>query len=100
VSRYILSEDADRDLESVWDYIAEDNLAAADQWLATLFDAFEMIAQNPRVGHERRDLTAHAVLFWPVSAYLIIYRVKSTLVEIVAVTQGGRDIPAFLDHRL
>jgi plasmid stabilization system protein ParE len=44
MTRYILSDDADRDLESVWDYIAEDNLAAADQWLATLFDAFEIIA--------------------------------------------------------
>jgi plasmid stabilization system protein ParE len=28
---YILSEDADRDLDEIWDYIAEDNIDAADQ---------------------------------------------------------------------
>jgi toxin ParE1/3/4 len=100
LTNYLLSEGANRDLESVWDYIAEDNIAAADQWLATSFDVFEMIAQNLRVGHERRDLTAHAVSFCPINAYLIIYRVKSNLTEIVAATQGGRDIPAFLDRRL
>jgi plasmid stabilization system protein ParE len=97
LTNYLLSEGADRDLKSVWDYIAD---AAADQWLATSFDVFEMIAQNLRVGHERRDLTAHAVSFCPINAYLIIYRVKSNLTEIVAATQGGRDIPAFLDRRL
>jgi plasmid stabilization system protein ParE len=34
-----------------------------------------------------------------VGAYLIIYRATSQSVEIVAVTQGARDIPAFLDRR-
>jgi plasmid stabilization system protein ParE len=34
-----------------------------------------------------------------VGAYLIIYRALSQPIEIVAVTQGVRDIPAFLHHR-
>jgi len=34
-----------------------------------------------------------------VGAYLIIYRADRKPIEIVAVTQGGRDIPAFL-HRI
>jgi len=33
VTQYILSEDADRDLDDIWDYIAEDNIDAADQWV-------------------------------------------------------------------
>jgi plasmid stabilization system protein ParE len=45
------------------------------------------------------DLTAYPVLFWPLGAYLIIYRATSRPVEIVAVTQGARDIPAFLQRR-
>ena len=40
------------------------------------------------------------VLFWPVGAYLIIYRVERRPIEIVAVTQGSRDIPAFLNRRI
>jgi len=99
VTQYVLSEDADRDLEGIWDYIAEDNIDAADQWIARLFDAFETIGGAPDIGHKREDLTAYPVLFWPVGAYLVIYRATSRPVEIVAVTQGARDVPAFLHDR-
>jgi plasmid stabilization system protein ParE len=44
--------------------------------------------------------TTYPVLFWPVGSYLIIYRAEHRPVEIVAVTQGSRDIPAFLRPRL
>ena len=96
---YLLSEGADRDLDRIWDYIAQDSISAADEWIGRLFDAFDIIGDTPGVGHKRVDLTAYPVLFWPVGAYLIIYRATSRPVEIVAVTQGGRDIPAFLHHR-
>ena len=36
MTQYVLSEDADRDLESIWDYIAADNVDAADQWMGRL----------------------------------------------------------------
>ena len=44
---------------------------------------------------------AHPVLFWPVGNYLIIYRLVSASapIEIVAITQGSRDIPSFLHRR-
>jgi plasmid stabilization system protein ParE len=100
MAKYVLSEDADRDLDGIWDYIAEDNIDAADQWIGRLFEAFDAIGKTPGMGHKREDLTAYPVLFWPVGAYLVIYRATSRLIEIVAVTQGARDIPAFLYHRL
>jgi antitoxin ParD1/3/4/toxin ParE1/3/4 len=50
--------------------------------------------------HRREDLTPYPVLFWPVGAYLIIYRAGRRPIEIVAVTQGSRDIPAFLSRRI
>jgi antitoxin ParD1/3/4/toxin ParE1/3/4 len=52
------------------------------------------------MGHRREDLTGFPVLFWPVGAYLVIYRAESRPIEIVAVTQGSRDIPAFLRRRI
>jgi plasmid stabilization system protein ParE len=99
VSGYVLSKDADLDLDQIWDFIAQDNIEAADRWIATLFDAFDALALNPGMGHARRDLTLSPVLFWPVGAYIIIYRTERPLIEIVALTQGGRDIPAFLRKR-
>jgi plasmid stabilization system protein ParE len=100
VSRYVLGPDADHDLDDIWEYIARDNIDAADRWIAKLFDAFESLAQTPGLGHTREDLTPHAVLFWPVGAYLIIYRAQRLPIEIVAITQGSRDIPAFLQRRM
>ena len=60
----------------------------------------EAIARTPGIGHKREDLTPYPVLFWTVGAYLIIYRAERRPVEIVAVTQGSRNIPAFLRRRL
>jgi plasmid stabilization system protein ParE len=101
VSAYVLGADAVLDLEDIWEYIGTDSVDAADRWIGKLFDAFDAIAYMPGIGHKREDLTDYPVLFWPVGAYLIIYRVEQGQgVEIVAVTQGSRDIPAFLRRRL
>ena len=99
MSGYILSVDADFDLDDIWDYIAADDIDAADSWIEKLFDAFEALGQTPGMGHRRDDLTSRPVLFWPVGAYLIIYRAERRPIEIVAVTQGSRDVPAFLSRR-
>jgi plasmid stabilization system protein ParE len=65
-----------------------------------MFNAFEALGQTPTLGHRREDLAPCPALFWPVGAYLIIYRAGRTPIEILAVTQGSRDIPAFLSRRI
>jgi len=97
---YVLGVDADLDLDEIWEYIAADNIDAADRWAGKLFDAFEALARTPGMGHKREDLSDYPVLFWPVGSYLILYRAERRPIEIVAVTQGSRDIPAFLRRRL
>ena len=90
MSGYVLSVDADFDLDDIWEHIAADDIDAADHWVEKLFDAFEALGQTPGMGHRREDLTA----------YLIIYRApEGRPIEIVAVTQGSRDIPGFLSRR-
>ena len=96
---YVLAAAAELDLDAIWEYIAEDNIDAADRWIARLFDAFEALAAMPGMGHARLDLTSLPVLFWPVAAYLIVYRIQGEEVQIVAITQGARDIPTFLQQR-
>jgi len=96
MKQFVLSAGAQLDLEEILDYIAHDNIDAADRWIGKLFDAFDVLTRNPGMGHQRKDLTAYPILFWPVATYLILYRVQSKRIEIVAVTQGARDIPTFL----
>ncbi len=100
MSGYVLEEYARGDLEEIWDYIAKDNVEAADRWIGRLFDAFDSIATMPNSGHKREDLTTRTVLFWPVDAYVIVYNASISPVEILAITQGSRDISALLQRRL
>jgi plasmid stabilization system protein ParE len=100
MKEYVLSLAAELDLDEIWEYIAHDNIDAAHRWIDKMFHAFEAIAMNPRIGHSRLDLTSYPILFWPVAAYLILYRVHGEQVEIVSVTQGARDIPLFLRQRM
>jgi plasmid stabilization system protein ParE len=99
MSGYLLGPDAEWDLDDLWEYIAQDSVGAADRLMAEIFEAFEVLARNPGMGHKREDLTTFPVLFWPVGNYLIIYRAAQSLVEIVAIAHGKRDIPAFLRRR-
>jgi plasmid stabilization system protein ParE len=99
LNKYVLSVAAETDLDEIWEYIAQDNLDAADRWIGKLFDTFQSLAQTPGSGHKREDLTALPILFWPVGAYMILYRVLDSRIEIVAVTQGARDVPTFLNQR-
>jgi len=100
VNAYVLEEFARGDLDDIWDFIAKDNIDAADRWIARLLDTFESIAAMPNAGHKREDLTMRDVLFWSAGAYVIIYDAARSPVEILAITQGARDIPALLRRRL
>jgi plasmid stabilization system protein ParE len=99
MSGYVLSADAALDLDEIWEYIAADSVEAADRWIGKLFDAFAALGKTPGMGHKREDLTHYPVLFWPAGSYLVIYRPEHLPIEIVAVTRGSRDIPAFLHRR-
>ena len=100
MSGYILGTDAVFDLEDIWEYIAKGSIEAADRWIAKLFDAFDALGRMPDMGHIREDWTHHSVRFWPVGAYLILYRADRRPIQIIAVTQGSRDIPSFLRRRV
>jgi plasmid stabilization system protein ParE len=96
MSNYVLSSKARQEIREIWDFIAQDDLDAADRWTMKLVEAFHLLARNPRIGHARKDLTNLPVLFWPVERYFIIYQPREDGIEIVAVTQGSREISSFL----
>ncbi len=91
-----LSPQAARDIQQIWAYVAPDSLKAARHIRLQMFDACQRIAENPRIGHRREDLTDRPVLFWPVGSYLIVYNPARKPVEIVRVVHGARDVPSLL----
>jgi plasmid stabilization system protein ParE len=101
MKRYILGIEASQDVLDIWDYIAKDNIDAADRLVNSLFEAFNKLTRMPHMGHRREDLVEdRPLLFWPVGDYIVIYRADRLPIEIVAVTRGSRDIPTFLRGRV
>jgi antitoxin ParD1/3/4/toxin ParE1/3/4 len=92
-----LSPEAARDIEEIWDYIArDDSVGAASRVRQEPLAACRRLAQNPRIGHWRQDLTDKPVLFWSVYSYLIIYNPVTKPLEIVRVLHGAQDFPRAL----
>ena len=56
---------------------------------AEIYGAFETLAQNPRLGHKRSDLTSHPVLFFTVYSYMIVYRLVRQLKSYAFSTASG-----------
>jgi plasmid stabilization system protein ParE len=98
MSRIVLGIAAERDLDEIWTSLSRQSVADADYWIARLFDTFDVLARTPAIRPTRRDLTDQPVFFWPLGAYLILYRIQTQRIEIVGVTEGPRDIPSFLNH--
>ena len=96
MSRFVLSEIAEEDVDSIHAYIFVENPEAADQVLEAIGESFELLARNPKIAPIRK-FPSGTVRFWPVREfpnYLIFYRERSdgTGVEIVRVLHGARDL--------
>ena len=85
--------EAQSDLDEIWAFIARDNVAAAERWTDRLLHEFGLLANNPGLGHARKDLVRSPFLFWPVGSYLIVYKIDEEHIRIIAVTQGSRNLP-------
>ncbi len=83
----------ERDLEVIWDYIADDNPAAAEQCLREIDAQFQKLALHPLIGRDRKDLNPGLRSF-PIGNYVIFYQPISAKsgVKIVRVIEGHRNI--------
>ena len=95
---YFYSPQARLDLLEIWEFIARDNLDAADRVEREIEQAIIRLAHNPDLGHWRRDLTSKPVRFWPIYSYLIIYDPTSHPLEVIRLLSGYRDIAATLNE--
>ena len=99
-----LTEDAERDLEEIYRYIAmSDSRESANRVLERLAEAIEALCELPERGSqpkELRELGNHGfrqVLFKP---YRIFYRVLDRRVIISLIADGRRDMQTLLASRL
>ena len=73
-----LSPLAERDLEEIWLYVAEDaSPATADRLIDAIVERFDLLAEQPRVGGLRPEFGA-GVRSFTVDSHLIYYRYTGT----------------------
>jgi toxin ParE1/3/4 len=93
--RVILSLQAARDLDLLFDWIAyESGVARAEDVLQRIDDAIQRVATMPGIGRLRPELDGSPRTF-PVSRWLIVYEPQKTNQGIVVwrVIDGARDLP-------
>jgi len=70
MSGFELHPEAYIDLDELWEFIAADNIDAADRVRDKIFDAIQSLVPLPHQGHRRTDLTSRPLRFWRVYEYL------------------------------
>jgi toxin ParE1/3/4 len=91
VTGYDFHPEARIDLDEIWEYIAADNLDAADRVIDEILSAIHALVRSPGIGYRRTDLTARPLRFIVVRQYLIAYVPDQKPLWVVAVMHGRRN---------
>jgi toxin ParE1/3/4 len=100
----LLTQDAERDLEDLYDYIARfDSPKNAEHVLDRLLEVTDALAADPERGSQPKELGSlgiqeyRQVFFKP---YRVIYRVLGEQVVVYIIADGRRDMQTLLSRRL
>lgn len=100
----LLTEDANRDLEDIYSYVADhDSLGKAEDLLKRIADVVENLSNYPNRGSYPKELSALGIreyrqlIFKP---YRIIYRIIARRVYVYLIADGRRDFQTLLARRL
>lgn len=84
-------------MDHIWDYIAADRPAAADDFLTRLEKKFSALAELPATGMPRPDIGA-AVRCAPVNPYTVYYRPVENGIEVLRVIHQARHLKNISFH--
>ena len=95
---YIVSEQADRDVDAQADYYRDKGSSdTATRWLLKTRKTFEYVAAHPALGEEIRP-GLRALRVERFRRHIVIYRAIPAPVVIVRVIHGAADLDAALGH--
>ena len=88
-----LAKRAQADLDTIWDYVAEESGSAdiADRLIDAITQRFLLLAAHPEIGRIRDDPRSGRRTY-PVESYVILYSIKGADVLILRVAHGNRDL--------
>jgi len=94
---HCLTQDAERDLAHIWDYVArESSPDRAELLITSILARLLLLARYPQLGRRRDDDLRLGLRSFATGVYVIIYRIEASDVVILRVIHGRRDIPPLL----
>lgn len=90
--RYFLSTDADEDIQDIYLYSVDTwGKDRARSYVFGLFEAFETISRNPRMGRPRPDL-GDEIRSLPHASHIVFFTEWQGEIAILRVLHGNRDV--------
>lgn len=90
MSGFVFHPEALADLEEIWEFIAADNLDAANRVLEEIYEAIRALVPFPKQGFTRPDLTSRPLRFHPVRDFVIAYAPDEQPLLVIGVLHGRR----------
>jgi toxin ParE1/3/4 len=87
--------DAERDLDSIWDFIAADNPLAANGLIRKIFSTCDLLASVPGMGEARPEL-GQGLRSFSVGNYVIYFRSQENGIGVARVLHGAQDVDVAL----
>ncbi|MGH9513749.1 MAG: type II toxin-antitoxin system RelE/ParE family toxin [Terriglobales bacterium] len=88
---FLLHPEAYADLDDIWEYIAADNLDAADRVREEIYEKIRSLVTFPHQGHTRADLTSQPLRFQSVRDFVIAYAPEEKPKAVIPVLHGRRN---------
>ena len=96
MSKYVLSEEAENDIEEIFEFGEfKFGKAQAISYLIQMEEYFVFLAENPGIGKKRNEIK-EGLFSLPHVSHVIFYRILEKQIRIVRVLYGGRDLVRFL----
>lgn len=94
---YILSNQAKRDLASIWGYTYKTwSEHQADKYIDTLFSYFKLLLEQPQIGKSLHS-SKHYLSQFLAESHLVFYRTRIDGIEIVRVLHKSTDYLSHID---
>ncbi len=93
---YELSAEADKDIETIFDYTAEEfGLGQAVTYVNAFDNVFVDLLDNPELGRSRPEIR-HGLRSIAKESHTVFYRILKDRIRIVRILHGSRDLSTFL----
>lgn len=92
--KVLWTENAIQDLLGIKAFIAQDSIDRAEEWIVELYVAGETLSRLSGRGRIVPEFNQENLRELLIENYRLVYRVKSTSVEIITVFEGHRQLKA------